>query len=185
MKSCFPEQIHFFFPLIVTVAVFVLSACGARLVAAIRAALVKGRSSGDAVYAAADETAKELRERICQLHQIQKQTANGGGTGISPTRVMYNHSLSQPSYSSGHTFAQKNPLHLLAAPLQPKAHAINHATAYGGRDTVKALMALLDEEASTPLCRNKAELLSEDQPVLDGAEGICILTLFRSAQILL
>lgn len=92
-----------------TVAVFVLSACGARLVAAIRAALVKGRSSGDAVYAAADETAKELRERICQLHQIQKQTANGGGTGISPARVMYNHSLSQPSYSSGHTFAQKKP----------------------------------------------------------------------------
>lgn len=79
-----------------TVAVFVLSACGARLVAAIRAALVKGRSSGDVVYAAADETAKELRERICQLHQIQKQTANGGGTGISPARVMYNlHSLSQ------------------------------------------------------------------------------------------
>lgn len=50
---------------------------------------------------------------------------------------------------------------------------------------MKALTALLDEEASTPLCRNKAELLSEDQPVLDGAEGICILTLFRSAQILL
>ncbi|XP_036976991.1 PCNA-interacting partner [Acanthopagrus latus] len=127
------------------------SACGARLVAAIRAALVKGRSSGDVVYAAADETAKELRERICQLHQIQKQTANGGGTGISPAR--------------------------------PKAHAINHATAYGGRDTVKVLMALLDEEASTPLCRNKAELLSEDQPGLDGAEGICILTLFRSPEV--
>ena len=96
MKSCFPEPIHCFFSLIVTVAVFVLSACGARLVAAIKAALVKGRSSGDTVYAAADETAKELRERICQLHQIQKQTANGGGTGISPARVMYNlHSLSQ------------------------------------------------------------------------------------------
>ncbi|XP_073336731.1 PCNA-interacting partner [Pagrus major] len=127
------------------------SACGARLVAAIRAALVKGRSSGDAVYAAADETTKELKERICQLHQIQKQTANGGGTGISPAR--------------------------------PRAYAINHATAYGGRDTVKVLMALLDEEASTPLCRNKAELLSEDQPVLNGAEGSCILTLFRSPEV--
>lgn len=58
--------------------------------AAIRAALVKGRSSEDAVYAAAEETTKELKERICQLHQIQKQTANGSGTGISPARVMYN-----------------------------------------------------------------------------------------------
>lgn len=57
---------------------------------AIRAVLVKGRSSGEAVYAAADETTKELKERLCQIHQIQKQIANGSGTGISPARVMYN-----------------------------------------------------------------------------------------------
>uniref|UniRef100_A0A3B4Z7N3 PCNA-interacting partner n=1 Tax=Stegastes partitus TaxID=144197 RepID=A0A3B4Z7N3_9TELE len=120
--------------------------CGARLVAAIRAVLVKGRSSGEAVYAAAEETTKELKERICQLHQIQKQTANGSGTGISPAR--------------------------------PKAYAVNHATAYGGRDTVKVLMALLDEEAVTPPCPNKADLLSEDQPVLSGAEGTSILMMF-------
>lgn len=62
------------------------SACGSKLVAAIRAALVKGRGSGDAVLAAADETAQELKERICQLHHIQKQ--NGGMIGISPARVM-------------------------------------------------------------------------------------------------
>lgn len=43
---------------------------------------------------------------------------------------------------------------------------------------MKVLMALLDEEALTP-CRNKADLLSEDQPVLSGAEGTCVLTLFR------
>ncbi|KAI3366342.1 hypothetical protein L3Q82_000501 [Scortum barcoo] len=101
---------------------------------------------------AADETTKELKERICQLHQIQKQTnANGSGTGISPAR--------------------------------PKAYAVNHATAYGGRDTVKVLMALLDEEALSPPSQNKAELLSEDQPVLSGAEGTCILTLFRSPEV--
>lgn len=70
--------------------------------AAIRAVLVKGRSSGDAVYAAAEETTKELQERICQLHQIQKQTnANGSGTGISPARVMYNNLGTPASYSSG------------------------------------------------------------------------------------
>ncbi|XP_045928251.1 PCNA-interacting partner [Micropterus dolomieu] len=127
------------------------SVCGARLVTAIRAVLVKGRSSGDAVYAAAEETTKELKDRICQLHQIQKQSANGSATGISPAR--------------------------------PKAYAVNHATAYGGRDTVKVLMALLDEEAVTPLCQNKADLLCEDQPILSGAEGTCILMMFRSPEV--
>lgn len=44
---------------------------------------------------------------------------------------------------------------------------------------MKVLMALLDEEALTPPCPNKADLLSEDQPALSGAEGTCVLTLFR------
>ncbi|XP_060925226.1 PCNA-interacting partner [Limanda limanda] len=127
------------------------SVCGAKLVAAIRAALVKGRSSGDELYAAAEETTKELKERICQIHEIQKRAANGSGTGISPAR--------------------------------PKAHAVNHATAFGGRDTVKVLMALLDEEALTAPCANKADLLSEEQPDLCGAEGTCVLTLFRSPEV--
>ncbi|XP_054862631.1 PCNA-interacting partner isoform X2 [Amphiprion ocellaris] len=127
------------------------SACGARLVAAIRAALVKGRSSGEAAYVAAEEATKELKERIHQLHQIQTQVAHGSGTRISPAR--------------------------------PKAHAVNHATAYGGRDTVKVLMALLDEEAVTPPCPNKADLLSEDQPVLSGADGTCFLMMFRSPEV--
>ncbi|KAM4614800.1 PCNA-interacting partner [Polymixia lowei] len=125
------------------------SVCGARLVMAIRAVLVKGRSTEDVVYTAAEETAKDLKERIFQLHQSQKLLTSG--TGISPAR--------------------------------PKAYAINHATAYGGRETVKVLTALLDEEALVPPCRNKADLLSEDQPVLSGAEGTCILTLFRSPEV--
>lgn len=49
---------------------------------------------------------------------------------------------------------------------------------------MKVLIALLDEEASTPPCQNKADLLSEDQPVLSGPEGTSILTLFRLAQII-
>lgn len=48
---------------------------------------------------------------------------------------------------------------------------------------MKVLMAMLDEEALTPPCENKADLLSEDQPVLNGAEGTCVLTLFRLAQL--
>ncbi|KAL0962889.1 hypothetical protein UPYG_G00346780 [Umbra pygmaea] len=124
------------------------SIAGIRLVTCIRAALVKGRASGDAVYAAADETAKDLKERICQIYQRQ-QTASV--TGISPAR--------------------------------PRYHAINHATAYGGRDTVKVLMSLLDEEALVPPCKNKADLLFEDRSVFSGEEGTCVLTLFRSPDI--
>nr|XP_057921785.1 PCNA-interacting partner isoform X1 [Doryrhamphus excisus] len=127
------------------------SVCGSKLVSAIRAVLVKGCSGEDAVMAAAEETAAELKDRICQLNRIQKETSLAGGTGISPAR--------------------------------PKAYAVNHATAYGGRDTVKLLMALLDEEALAPPCANKAELLSEDQPVLNGSEGTCVLTLYRSPEV--
>ncbi|XP_056131882.1 PCNA-interacting partner [Lampris incognitus] len=123
------------------------SMCGARLVAAIRAVLVKGRSSGDEIYAAAEETAKDLKKRILELNQSQKQTATG--TGISPAR--------------------------------PRAYAINHGTAYGGRETVKVLMAMLDEEALAPPCHNKADLLSEDQAVLSETDN-CVLALFRSPE---
>lgn len=55
---------------------------------AIRAALVKGRSSGDAVLAAANQTAQELEERIREVHHLQKESsAQDGGAGISPARV--------------------------------------------------------------------------------------------------
>lgn len=53
--------------------------------AAVRAALVKGRSGGDPVCAAAEDTAKELKERIGQLSH--RQAGGGRGTGISPARV--------------------------------------------------------------------------------------------------
>ncbi|KAK0139413.1 PCNA-interacting partner [Merluccius polli] len=126
--------------------------CGGRLVAAIRAALVKGRSSEDAVCAAAAETARDLKERIAQLHRRQPRSDGAAATtGISPAR--------------------------------PRAHAINHATALGGRDTVKVLMALLDQEALAAPCRNKADLLSEDPwTSLAGDEGTSMLTLFRSPE---
>lgn len=58
----------------------------------LRAALVKGRSGGDEVYAAAEETAAELRERIQQLHQLRTETAKASGTWISPARVINSYS---------------------------------------------------------------------------------------------
>lgn len=126
------------------------SIAGVCLVTSIRAALLKGRASGDVVYAAADQTAKDLKERIVQIH-LSHRLQSASGTGISPAR--------------------------------PRYHAINHATAYGGRETVKVLIALLDEDALAPPCRNKAVLLSADQAVLSGEEGTCMLTLFRSPEV--
>ncbi|KAM6986272.1 PCNA-interacting partner [Aplochiton taeniatus] len=124
------------------------SVAGARLVTSVRAALVKGRSNGDVVYAAVDETAKDLKEQISEIHLSQKQVSYR--MGISPAR--------------------------------PKAHAVNHGTALGGRETVKVLMALLDEQALAAPGRNKADVLAEDQAVLTGAEETCLLTLFRSPE---
>ncbi|KAL2103103.1 hypothetical protein ACEWY4_002271 [Coilia grayii] len=69
------------------------------------------------------------------------------------------------------------------SPARPKAYAINHATAYIGRDTVKVLLDLLDAEALAPPCRNKAELLTEDQAVLNGSEGSSLLTLYKSPEV--
>ncbi|XP_061523634.1 PCNA-interacting partner [Phycodurus eques] len=125
------------------------SVCGSKLVCAIRGALVKGCDSRD-ISSAAEETASQLKDEICKVHQIQKDTAHTASTGISPAR--------------------------------PKAYAVNHSTAYGGRDAVKVLLSLLDEEAVTTPCANKADLLSEDQPVLNGSEGTSVLTLFRSPE---
>ncbi|XP_043375146.1 PCNA-interacting partner isoform X6 [Dermochelys coriacea] len=63
--------------------------------------------------------------------------------------------------------------------VKPRLHAINHGTAYCGRETVKALLALLDEEAANLPTKNKAELLYGDENVTPF--GITsVLTLFRS-----
>ncbi|XP_008830832.1 PCNA-interacting partner isoform X2 [Nannospalax galili] len=65
------------------------------------------------------------------------------------------------------------------SPARPKSHAINHGTAYCGRDTVKTLLVLLDEEAASPPTRNKADLLYDDESTVHHA-GTSVLTLFRS-----
>uniref|UniRef100_A0A8C5WDL6 PCNA-interacting partner n=1 Tax=Leptobrachium leishanense TaxID=445787 RepID=A0A8C5WDL6_9ANUR len=67
------------------------------------------------------------------------------------------------------------------SPARPRIHAINRGTASGGRETVKMLLALLDEEAANPPSRNKAELLcsDEDSPLF-GA--LSLVTLFRSPE---
>ncbi|KAJ8007047.1 hypothetical protein DPEC_G00113520 [Dallia pectoralis] len=126
------------------------SVAGVRLVTSIRAALVKGRASGDVVVIAADKTAKDLKERIRQIHLDHKKQA-ASATGISPAR--------------------------------PRQHVINHSTAYGGRETIKVLMALLDEEALAVPCKNKADLLSQDKSLLSGEDGTCVLTLFQSPEV--
>ncbi|XP_037702360.1 PCNA-interacting partner isoform X2 [Choloepus didactylus] len=65
------------------------------------------------------------------------------------------------------------------SPARPKSYAINHGTAYCGRDTVKTLLVLLDEEAANVPTQNKAELLYDDENTVHDS-GTSILKLFRS-----
>uniref|UniRef100_A0A8C8RK17 PCNA-interacting partner n=1 Tax=Pelusios castaneus TaxID=367368 RepID=A0A8C8RK17_9SAUR len=65
------------------------------------------------------------------------------------------------------------------SPARPKLHAINHGTAYCGRETMKVLLVLLDEEAANLPTENKAELLYGDENVTPFGI-ISVLTLFRS-----
>lgn len=61
---------------------------------------------------------------------------------------------------------------------QPKLHSINHGTVYCGRDTVKVLLVLLDEEAVSAPTENKEELLCDDENLtMFGITSV--LTLFR------
>ncbi|XP_021060913.1 PCNA-interacting partner isoform X1 [Mus pahari] len=65
------------------------------------------------------------------------------------------------------------------SPVPPKSFAINHDTAYCGRDAVKILLVLLDEDAASAPTRNKAELLYNDESTVPHS-GLSVLTLFRS-----
>ncbi|KAM4748827.1 PCNA-interacting partner [Rhinophrynus dorsalis] len=67
------------------------------------------------------------------------------------------------------------------SPARPKMHAINHGTASCGRETIKALLILLDEEAANPPSKNKAELLCADEEnTLFGA--FSLVSFFRSPE---
>ncbi|XP_014732507.1 PREDICTED: PCNA-interacting partner isoform X2 [Sturnus vulgaris] len=65
------------------------------------------------------------------------------------------------------------------SPARPKLHSINHGTAYCGRDTVKVLLVLLDEEAVNPPTQNKADLLCDNES-LNMCGITSVLTLFSS-----
>ncbi|XP_075456733.1 PCNA-interacting partner isoform X3 [Ascaphus truei] len=68
------------------------------------------------------------------------------------------------------------------SPARPRIHAINRGTASCGRETVKALLILLDEEAANPLGKNKAELLCADEENNTLFGALSILTLYRSPE---
>ncbi|XP_062861713.1 PCNA-interacting partner [Trichomycterus rosablanca] len=81
-----------------------------------------------------------------------------------------------------HTRQKESALGTGISPARPRAYAINHATAYAGRETIKVLITLLDEEALVQPCRNKAQLLTNDQAFMNGTEGLCLLTLYKSPE---
>lgn len=66
------------------------------------------------------------------------------------------------------------------SPARPRIHAINRGTALCGRETIKTLLVLLDEEAANPPSKNKADLLYAEDSTLFGS--ISILSLFRTPE---
>ncbi|XP_077328325.1 PCNA-interacting partner isoform X2 [Lithobates pipiens] len=66
------------------------------------------------------------------------------------------------------------------SPARPRIHAINRGTALCGRETIKTLLVLLDEEAANPPSKNKADLLCSEGATLFGS--ISILSLFRTPE---
>ncbi|XP_044136537.1 PCNA-interacting partner isoform X2 [Bufo gargarizans] len=67
------------------------------------------------------------------------------------------------------------------SPARPRIRAINRGTAICGRETMKTLLMLLDEEAANFPSKNKAELLySDEESTIFGA--ISLLALFRSPE---
>ncbi|XP_069829561.1 PCNA-interacting partner [Dendropsophus ebraccatus] len=79
------------------------------------------------------------------------------------------------------SLSNENECPTVISPARPRIHAINRGTALCGRETVKALLALLDEEAACPPSKNKAELLCSDGEN-DTFGAISLLSLFRSPE---
>ncbi|XP_053364086.1 PCNA-interacting partner isoform X2 [Clarias gariepinus] len=134
-----------------------------------------------------------------QLEEILGETPNpsaAGGRMVSSIRAVFLKDLSSadPVYAAVedtvnvlkeiiqqiHTLQKESACGTGISPARPRTYVINHATAYAGRETVKVLITLLDEEALAPPCRNKAQLLTDDQNVLNEAEPICLLSLYKS-----
>ncbi|XP_018415174.1 PREDICTED: PCNA-interacting partner-like [Nanorana parkeri] len=67
------------------------------------------------------------------------------------------------------------------SPARPRIHAINRGTAFCGRETIKTLLMLLDEEAANPPNKNKAELLYADEDATIFG-SISVLFLFRTPE---
>ncbi|XP_028672334.2 PCNA-interacting partner [Erpetoichthys calabaricus] len=68
------------------------------------------------------------------------------------------------------------------SPARPKAYAINHSTAYGGRETVKVLLMLLDQEATIFPKKNKANFLHAVEDDSEIAGQASVLALYKSPE---
>lgn len=123
--------------------------------------------------AAGSQILTAITRRLTKGHCSESQLCRAGGEVQQELTTRIANAVNAPA-----TVAEASAAN--SSPAQPKVYAINHATAYGGRRTVKAFLAILDEEAAKPPSQGKAELLdgSAEQARLLGLP--CMLTLFRS-----
>ncbi|CAH7322705.1 PCNA-interacting partner [Phodopus roborovskii] len=129
------------------------------------------------------------------LGEIPNPSLAGGRIlSVIKTRLIKGHSSADPFYKAVEEVVKDLDLRIKniissqegvavsttnISPVPPKSFAVNHDTAYCGRDAVKILLVLLDEDAASAPTRNRAELLYNDESTVPH-NGTSILTLFRS-----
>ncbi|XP_069760498.1 PCNA-interacting partner isoform X3 [Narcine bancroftii] len=142
----------------------------------------------------------DLVHFVDQLQEIMGETSDSSIAGCQilsmiTRRLLKGTSSESPLYLAGEKVRQEltaritdvvNGLDITVgggstsiSPAQPKAYTINHGTAYGGRRTIKAFLAVLDEEACRP-SRGQVELLYSLEEHTNPLGIPCMLTMFRS-----
>ncbi|XP_035415462.1 PCNA-interacting partner isoform X2 [Cygnus atratus] len=163
---------------------------GGRILSTVKMHLIKGRSNGDPFCQSVEEVVQDLDLKIKNIIDSQHEVLTASTTGVSPTRGQKIDDCILMPGNMEILNSIKNRMKLMFSQngqlwaayelyVNPKLHSINHGTVYCGRDTVKVLLVLLDEEAVSAPTENKELLLCDDENL--NMFGITsVLTLFRS-----
>ncbi|XP_073431267.1 PCNA-interacting partner isoform X1 [Dendrobates tinctorius] len=124
-------------------------------------------------------SARNAGELILSAIKTHLLKGRGSGDGFSEAVVEVAQELDLRVKNLNLSTANESAIGI--SPLRPKIHAINRGTALCGRQTIKTLLIILDEEAACPPSKNKADLLCAD---VDNAifGAISLLSLFRSPE---
>ncbi|XP_040200221.1 PCNA-interacting partner [Rana temporaria] len=126
------------------------------------------------------QNARTAAERILSTIKMHLIKGRCSGDLFSEAVMEVAHSLDLRIKNLINSSEEKNESSTGISPARPRIHAINRGTALCGRETIKTLLVLLDEEAANPPSKSKADLLYAEDATLFGS--ISILSLFRTPE---